>query len=52
LCIAGSTVWHVILHQQQMMPLFHCVRDGIASTMIVFSFLAGSFNPADILSKH
>jgi hypothetical protein len=31
---------------------FHRVREAIASGMIVFTFIPGWLNPADILSKH
>ena len=31
---------------------YHRVREAIASGMLVFTFLDGKYNPADILSKH
>ena len=31
---------------------FHRVREAIASGMLVFNFIPGEINPADILSKH
>ncbi len=39
-------------NKRHVMLSFHRVREAIASGMILFSFIPGSKNPADILSKH
>jgi hypothetical protein len=31
---------------------FHCVREAIAAGILVFHFVPGDDNPADILSRH
>ena len=43
---------HAKLHKRHNALSFHRVREAIASKFIVFSFLDGKYNPADILSKH
>jgi len=40
------------LHKRHNILSFHRVREAIASGMVLFSFLHGDTNPADILSKH
>jgi hypothetical protein len=49
--VNSSTVPHGKLHKRHMMLSFHRVREAIASGMIVFTFLPGSLNPADILKQ-
>jgi hypothetical protein len=43
---------HAKLHKRHNMLSFHRVREAIASGMIVFHYIPGVINPADILSKH
>ena len=50
--VDSSTMPHGKLHKRHIMLSYHRVREAIASGMIVFTFLDGKFNPADILSKH
>jgi hypothetical protein len=40
------------LHKRHNILSFHRVREAIASGMILFTFITGDINPADILSKH
>ena len=40
------------LHKRHSMLSFHRVREAIASGMLIFHFIPGAINPADILSKH
>jgi hypothetical protein len=50
--VDSSMTVHAKLHKRHTMLSFHRVREAIASGMIGFYFIAGEFNPADILSKH
>ena len=50
--VNSSTQVHGKIHKRHTMLSFHRVREAIASGMLVFSFIPGSTNPADILSKH
>ena len=50
--VNSSNVPHGKLHKRHQLLSFHRVREAIASGMIKFSFIPGSLNPADILSKH
>ena len=50
--VNSATIPHGKLHKRHIMLSFHRVREAIASGMIVFSYLPGWLNPADILSKH
>ena len=50
--VNSSTCPEGKLHKRHIMLSFHRVREAIASGMIVFTFIPGSMNPADILSKH
>ena len=43
---------HSKLNKRHTMLLHHCVRHAITSGFPVFHCIPGSFNPADILSKH
>ena len=43
---------HAKLHKRHTALSFHRVREAIASKMLIFTFIPGSINPADILSKH
>ena len=43
---------HAKLHKRHNALSFHRVREAVASGHLVFSFIAGENNPADILSKH
>jgi hypothetical protein len=40
------------LHKRHTALLFHKVREAVASRMIVFTYIPGTLNVADILSKH
>ena len=40
------------LHKRHTMLSYHRVREAIASGMVVFHYIPGEINPADILSKH
>ena len=50
--VDSATTPHGKLHKRHIMLSYHRVREAIASGMIVFTFLDGKLNPADILSKH
>ena len=49
--VDSSTTVHAKLHKRHSILSFHRVREAIASGMILYSHIAGSMNPADILSK-
>ena len=40
------------LHKRHTALFYHRVREAIASKMLNFTFIPGSINPEDILSKH
>jgi hypothetical protein len=40
------------LHKQHTMLSFHHIREAVTAKILVFFFLPGDDNPADILSKH
>ena len=50
--VDSSMLLNAKLHKRHTMLSFHRVREAIASGMIVFHFMPGDDNPADILSKH
>jgi hypothetical protein len=50
--VARSMKVYAKLHKRHNMPLFHGLREAIASGMIGFYLIPGDINPADILSKH
>ena len=50
--VDSSMQVHAKLHKRHTILSFHRVREAIASGMIIFSFINGDINPADILSKH
>ena len=50
--VDGSSRPHAKLHKRHTALSFHRVREAIASKMLTFTFIPGSINPADILSKH
>ena len=50
--VNSSSIPHAKLHKRHTALSFHKVREAIAAKYIVFSFLPGADNPADILSKH
>jgi len=50
--VNSATIPHGKLHKRHIMLSFHRVREVIASGMIIFTYLPGQYNPADILSKH
>ena len=50
--VNSSSVVHAKLHKRHTMLSFHRVREAIASGMLVFNFIPGEINPANILSKH
>jgi len=50
--VDSATIVHSKLHKRHTMLSFHRVREAFASGIIIFSFIPGAQNPADILSKH
>jgi len=50
--VNSSSIPHAKLHKRHTALSFHRVREAIAARYVVFSFLPGTANPADILSKH
>jgi hypothetical protein len=50
--VDSSSTVYTKLHKRHTMLSFHRVREAIASGMIIFTFIPGEINPADILSKH
>ena len=50
--VDSATLPHAKLHKRHTMLSFHRVREAIASKMVIFTFVEGAANPADILSKH
>ena len=50
--VDSSMQVHAKLHKRHTMLSFHRVREAIASGMVCFTWIDGSINPADILSKH
>ena len=50
--VDSSVIPHGKLHKRHTALSFHCVREIIASGIVVFTFLKGKLNPADILTKH
>ena len=50
--VDSSVIPHGKLHKRLTALSFHRVREIIASGMLVFTFLKGKLNPADILTKH
>jgi len=50
--VDSSTQLYAKLHKRHNMLSFHRVREAIASGMVIFQFINGDINPADILSKH
>ena len=50
--VDSSTLLNAKLHKRHTMLSFHRVREAIASGIVVFHFMPGDDNPADILSKH
>ena len=50
--ITSSTIPQSKLNKRHVALSYHRVREAVASKFIVLSFIEGSENPADILSKH
>ena len=50
--VNSATLPHARLHKRHNLLSFHRVREAIASGMVIFTFIPGITNPADILSKH
>ena len=50
--VNSSVQVHAKLHKRHTMLSFHRIREAVASGMLLFSFIRGPTNPADILSKH
>ena len=50
--VNSATNLYAKLHKRHTVLAFHCIREAIASGYIVFTFIPGKINPADILSKH
>ena len=50
--VNSSSVPHAKLHKCHTALSFHCVREAVASKFVVFHYIRGEMNPADILSKH
>ena len=50
--VDSSMQLYAKLHKRHNMLSFHRVREAVASGMVIFDFISGEDNPADILSKH
>ena len=50
--VNSALIPHAKLHKRHMALSFHRVREAIAAGVMSFRFLAGKYNPADILSKY
>ncbi len=50
--VNSSTELYAKLNKRHTALSFHRVREAIASGFILFTFIPGKINPADILSKH
>ena len=50
--VNSSSVPHAKLHKRHTALSFHRVREAVASKFVVFHYIRGEMNPADILSKH
>jgi hypothetical protein len=50
--VDSSMLLNAKLHKRHTMLSFHRVREAIAAGLVVFHFMPGDDNPADILSKH
>ena len=50
--VNSATNLYAKLHKRHTALAFHRVREAIASGYIIFAFIPGKINPADILSKH
>ena len=50
--VDSSVIPHGKLHKRHTALSFHRVREIIASGIVVFTFIKGKLNPADILTKH
>jgi hypothetical protein len=50
--VTSSTIPHSALSKRHNALAYHRVREAIAAKILVFSFIEGSKNPADVLSKH
>ena len=52
LVVNGTIKIYAKLHKRHSILSFHRVREAVASSMLVFTLISGSDNPAGILSKH
>jgi hypothetical protein len=50
--VDSATKIHAKLHKRHTALSFHRVREAIAAGFIAFNHIAGTRNPADVLSKH
>ena len=50
--VNSSTRPHAKLHKRHNALSFHRVREAVAAGIVVYTFIDGDRNPADILSKH
>ena len=50
--VNSASIPHAKLHKRHTALSFHRVREAIASKYVLFKYLQGTHNPADILSKH
>ena len=50
--VNSSSIPHAKLHKRHTALSFHRVREAVASKYVTFTFLPGTYNPADVLSKH
>jgi hypothetical protein len=50
--VNSSMQVHAKLHKRHSILSFHRVRETIAAGIVLFHFIPGHLNPADILSKH
>ena len=50
--VNGSVTPHTKKHKRHAALSFHRVREAIAAKIVLYNFIRGVANPADILSKH
>ena len=50
--VNSASIPHAKLHKCHIALSFHRVREDISAGVVIFKFLSGKDNPADIISKH
>ena len=50
--IDNSSILHSKLHKSHNILSFHRIQEAIAAEIVIFNFIPGLINPADLLSKH